>query len=285
MIPSPASAIARRSLVAVGCILSWVGALGPPALQADEAGPGPVLHPGERFVFTLRWGAFTVGEGSLSLSEAVQWEGQPAWILKHEARTNGFADRIYRVRNSVESWVAADLSRSLHYAKVQREGRSDREVEVRFDWEARTARYSNRGQWDEPVEIPPGTHDPLSIVLAARQLPLHPGVTYRIPVSDGRRFLEAVLHVAEVETITVPAGTFRAVPITVEVEHLGGVFRKSRNASILFWISQDARRLPLRMASKVAVGSFRADLASFLQPAALTAPPPPIPPGATPPAP
>ncbi|MFP4283307.1 MAG: DUF3108 domain-containing protein, partial [Opitutales bacterium] len=45
-----------------------------------------------------------------------------------------------------------------------------------------------------------------------------------------------------------------------DIKDLGGVFRKSDDASVRFWFSDDERQLPLRMESSVAVGKFWAEL-------------------------
>jgi hypothetical protein len=38
------------------------------------------------------------------------------------------------------------------------------------------------------------------------------------------------------------------------------VFKKSRNASLRIWVSADEKHIPVRISSKVVVGSFTAEL-------------------------
>lgn len=233
-----------------------------------------VLSPGQRFRYDIEWSFVRVGEATLEVeSKPLDWNGQPAWHIIHTARTNRFADNFYKVRNRIESWLAADGSRSLHYQKVEREGKSLRDVTVDFDWATMQARYSNRGQSIDPIDIQPGTHDPVSVVYAARfRLPVEPG-EMQLPVADGKRFMSIVIRILKKEWIEVPAGRFEAILVEPEVKELGGVFRKSKRAKIQIWFSADDRRLPLLVASKVAVGSFRAKLASWEE---ITAPLPPL---------
>jgi hypothetical protein len=51
-----------------------------------------------------------------------------------------------------------------------------------------------------------------------------------------------------------------------------GLFVKEKNAKLRIWLTDDARRIPVRMRSKVAVGSVSADLEEYTPPTAAAAP-------------
>ena len=232
--------------------------------DAAEENPYPQeeieMRPGEHFTFQIRWGIMTVGEATLGIEGPVDWNGQKAYHIHHTARTRGMVDAFYRVRNQVDSYLDVSGTRSLHYTKEQREGRSERDVVVYFDWEKETATYTDGDHREDPIDIEPHTHDPISIVFAARHLPFAEGETYTIPVSDGRRFFEAELTVTERKNLRTRLGTFDAILIQADTKELGGVFERGRDTDIQFWVSNDERRLPLLMLSSVSIGSFRAEL-------------------------
>jgi hypothetical protein len=46
------------------------------------------------------------------------------------------------------------------------------------------------------------------------------------------------------------------------LEHIGGVFEKSKNARIRLWVTADERRILVKVKSKVVVGSFTGELIS-----------------------
>ncbi|MGA8180500.1 MAG: DUF3108 domain-containing protein, partial [Desulfobacterales bacterium] len=50
--------------------------------------------------------------------------------------------------------------------------------------------------------------------------------------------------------------------IEPELKHIGGVFEKSKNAKIQLWVTADKRKIPVKIKSKVAVGSFVGELVS-----------------------
>ncbi|HJX33958.1 MAG TPA: DUF3108 domain-containing protein, partial [Desulfatiglandales bacterium] len=87
--------------------------------------------------------------------------------------------------------------------------------------------------------------------------------SYDIPISDGKKCLIGKAKVIKREEIKlggIPYDTFLVEP---EMEHVGGVFEKSKNAKIQIWVTADNRLIPLRIKSKVKVGSFVADIVSY----------------------
>ena len=58
----------------------------------------------------------------------------------------------------------------------------------------------------------------------------------------------------------MPAGTFQAIGTIPEMKNLSGVFKKSPKGILRVWYSNDFRRIPVKISSKVVVGSFTARL-------------------------
>jgi hypothetical protein len=79
-------------------------------------------------------------------------------------------------------------------------------------------------------------------------------------VNDGRNYALAEANVVGRQTVTVPAGTFETFVIQPDMKNLGGVFKKSKDASMTIWVTADERCLPVKVKSKVVVGWFTAEL-------------------------
>lgn len=158
--------------------------------------------------------------------------------------------------------MADDLSRSFEYAANQDEGGRTRETRALFNTNNLTARYINNvnGENREPVRIIPGTFDPLSIVFFARTLDFDVGDDLVIPTSNGKEFFFTVIHVKEKVTRRFRYGKREAYVLEPDIKDLGGVFKRSPDGNIRFFMSADEEKLPLRMESEVAVGKFWAEL-------------------------
>jgi len=231
----------------------------PKELKRLEALP---FQPGEKIHYTIRWGIFTVGSATMSYVGPVERDGEENWQVILEARTNSFADAIFKVRDWNAVWVDRDFTRPLYYEKKQNEGSTHRDVVVTFDWEGNKAQYSDKGEARAAIDIQPGSWDPLGITYAVRTLDLT-GVTHlSIPSTDGKKCVSTEISVSGPVSVKVPAGRFQALLLAPDTKDLGGVFKKSDKAGISIWFSNDARHIPVRMASRVAVGSFVAEMTS-----------------------
>lgn len=245
----------------------------PDDLAADFVDPvsvekNPAFIGGEALEFKLGWGIFSVAEASM-VTVPDQYEGTPALRITLTARTNSFADAFYKVRNTSKSWLTYDVSGSLEYAADQNEGGRVRDTRAIFDPENLTVRYVNNlnGENRDPVSIIPGTFDPLGIVFFARSLDFDVGDRLVVPTSNGKEFFYTIIHVTGKVERRFRYGKREAYVLEPDIKDIGGVFKRSPNGSIRFYISADEQKLPLRMESEVAVGKFWAELVSVGQPA------------------
>jgi hypothetical protein len=72
--------------------------------------------------------------------------------------------------------------------------------------------------------------------------------------------MNIVVRTGESDYISVPAGKYKAVGTTPEMKNLSGVFKKSPDGILRVWYTVDNRRIPVKISSKVIVGSFTASL-------------------------
>ncbi len=223
---------------------------------------------GEKIFYNLRWSVFDVGEAVMEFSGPVEWEGQRCWQVSLTARTNGFADKIFKVRDYNVVWVDEDFTHPVHYIKNQKEGHTDREVVVRFDWEKNTAQYTNRADAREPIEVLPGSWDPLGITYHVRNLKTDGLTHFSIPSTDGKKCTMTEIDISGPLDVKVPAGKYEVILLEPDTKDLGGVFSKSEKAGIKIWFSNDGRHIPVKMASKVVVGSFVAEMTRIEGPGA-----------------
>jgi hypothetical protein len=221
---------------------------------------------GERLKFKLGWSFFTVARSELEVIPE-KHEGLESLKLQVKTRTNSFADAFYKVRNTSTSWIAADVSRSFEYNADQQEGDRERNTTAFFDYETNRARYVNNetGEERDPVDILPGSFDPLGIVFFVRSLDFEVGDKLVIPTSNGKEFFFTIVHVVDKVKRKFLIGKREAYVLEPDIKDIGGVFKKSPDGKIRFYFSADEEKLPLRMESEVAVGSFWAELSEVVE--------------------
>lgn len=225
----------------------------------EESG---VNEGGERMTFEVRWAFVVAGEVTLEFIPGEQLYFTKVNHYLYKARTSEFADLFYKVRDTIESYTDADLNRSIIYMKKQR-GKSTRDISVAFNWDSKTARYSLNGNSMPPIEISPDTYDPLSVFYAFRSKLSDDSKEMKINLTDGKRYITAVARTVKRETINVAGTKYNTILVEPRMEGVGGVFQKTKNAKLKIWITDDSRRIPVRIKSKVVVGSFVADLVDY----------------------
>lgn len=240
-----------RIVFFVGIVLMF----GSPGVSFADT-PPPPFSPGERLTFQLKWGVIPAGEAVLEVLPIEKINGEPAYHFALTARSNSFVDLFYKVRDHIDAFTDINLTRSLLYKKKQREGDTNRDIVVRFDWENSTAVYTDRNRRKPPVAIAAGCFDPLSIFYYARTLDLETGRIFGRPVSDGKKCVIGQARVVQRETVEINGTAYDTVLLEPDLKDIGGVFQKSKDAKIKIWVTADHRRIPVMIQSKVVVGSF-----------------------------
>jgi len=217
------------------------------------------FYPGEKLTYRIKWGYIPAGYSVLEVLPNETIKGQPVFHFQLQAKTNSFVDKIYKVRDQIDSYVSITHNRTEHYEKRVREGSTRRNIIVRFDWKQQTAQYSNFDHLRNPIAVPAHTFDPLSAFYYVRLFPPDAKNVFA-SVTDGKKCVAGKVFYLKQEKITVPFGTFDTWLVEPDIKDVGGVFEKSKNAKIQIWITNDDRRIPVLLKSKVIVGSFYAEL-------------------------
>lgn len=220
------------------------------------------FRPGEKMVFKVKWEFIPAGEAVLEVLPYETIKGEKSFHFVFTAWTNRYVDLIYKVRDRVESYTDLKMTRAVLYKKEQK-GKIKKEAVVTFDWKKRVAQYSNSDNQLEPIFIMPGTFDPLSIFFAFRLYDLNKETRVITPVTDGKKSVLGVVKKIKRERIRVSAGEYDTYLVEPEMENIDGVFKKSKKAKLQIWVTADEKRIPVKIKSKVAVGSFVAELVSY----------------------
>lgn len=234
----------RRALVGIAALLLLAGAEAP--APVDE-----IFAAGETLDYSLTWLRMSGGSARMTI---VPVSGDESKLrLTFIAQTSPSFSRFYNVRDELESIVERESFSTLHYRKLLHEGKRSKDETTVID----PAKHEAVRRGDEYATVPTPVFDPLSVIVQLRRVDLAAGKTYRYPVfADGKLYtLEAV--VTGRETVTTEAGTFRTVVVEPRME-AGGIFQQKGKMTI--WYTDDARHVPVRIATDVKIGSITATL-------------------------
>lgn len=216
---------------------------------------GPFCAP-ETLVYKVSWGPFNAGYVVLatlydSIGGVVRVGGK--------ALSNNFISAFYRMRDYAVSTIDVKGSYPVFFEQHLREGKRFRADEyILFDPSAGKVHVQKRKTF-KVVETTPFIHDYLSVLYFIRSgRSLTPGDTFTERIFVSSREYPMVFSVHESEVREVDAGRFPVILLTPRLVGEGRAFNKHDKLEI--WISNDRRRLPVVIRSKIKFGSINARL-------------------------
>ena len=212
----------------------------------------------EEFIYDLTWAGIKAGTASMELRND---DGRTRIIST--AQSAKWISVFYTVDDRVVSVVSEDSNRSspglpLSYRLRLREGKHRKDKEVIFDRERNKAKYIDHLSKEyKEVDVPPMVFDPISSFFYLRSLRLVVGEPVYITIFDSKKVYDVEVQVLRREQVTVPRGTFDTIVVKPLMKSEGIFYRKGE---IFIWLTDDARHIPVKMQSKVKIGSITASL-------------------------
>lgn len=230
-------------------------------VPSQDPGSDPAVarvpwHIGEYFQFSVSWSGINAGSALMQVQNWQWVDGHRTWRIISKTESNSFVSKFYKVRDRVETSIDAESLYTRRFEKHLREGGYKHDSVVRFDQEDRKARYDN----GTVLDVPPRVHDVLSAFYYVRTRPLPEGEDLSIPAHDNRKSYDLEVRVIRREKIEVPAGKFHCV-VVEPVLKSEGIFKSK--GQILVWLTDDERRLPVKVTSKVPIGSIAISLTEY----------------------
>ena len=204
---------------------------------------------GESLKFSVQYGPIHAGSAYLEVPETQDVGGHSSFLLQARAESNTFFSTFYRVRNRITSHWDRDGGFSRRYAENRREGGFRAKEQIEFDYDKLEARYPDGRVYPIPLHV----QDALSSFYFVRTQPLPLGGSIVFDYHASRKSLPLEVRILGRERVETPAGKFDCVAIEPLLK-AGGIFKKK--GRLVIWITDDERRMPVLMKSKVAVGSI-----------------------------
>lgn len=212
----------------------------------------------ERLEFDLSYTGITAGHAV----QEVKQVGDDIHILS-TARSAEWLRFFFPVDDRIESFLTAGvpplfIGTPRLYQERKHEGKTITNREARFDrqkLEVITIDHRNKSQKQQAITK--RTYDTLSSFFYFRTIPLQVGTSYFIDIYDCNRLWNTEVKVLRREELVTPLGRFKTIVIQPLLKS-EGIF--ARTGDMFIWLTDDDRRIPVQMKSKVVVGSITATL-------------------------
>ncbi|HET6437639.1 MAG TPA: DUF3108 domain-containing protein [Anaeromyxobacter sp.] len=214
---------------------------------------------GEQMRFGINFLGMRMGTAQIAVGD----EAEGLVPLDLEAHTTGVAGAFYGFREKLTSRVDPEtgLPRLFVIDTHERNWKHLDTTEYRRD--AGKAVVIEQGKTTSRTEVPiePDTLDFVALVFQLRRLPLEPGLRHVFSVVSGTEHPHQVIaEVMDRQVITTRAGTFATLKVRVPTGFTG---KFSERSPTYLWLSDDVRRVVVRIATDFSFGGAVAELLSY----------------------
>jgi hypothetical protein len=260
----------KRPQIALALLLNlaWIAVSAaapawPSMITKDPPGNFPPLRPLQA-TYRFGWAGFTAGAGQVHFTHPLP----NRFEFKGTGGTIGFVRALWKL--DVNHWALADAKtlRPIEMKQIESYRRKKLITQLAF-----TSIGVKRTRNERPSASGPSTKqydfsnlfDMHSTALYLRSQSLSDGSVYRIVVYPATAAYLATLTVVGRETISVHAGSYRAIKIDLHLNKVGKNLelephKKFRRATL--WVSDDSDRILLRIEAQIFVGTVFAELQS-----------------------
>jgi hypothetical protein len=214
----------------------------------------------EKLVYDLTWTGVKAGTATLEVMN-----DRDSIRVISTAHSANWVSVFYTVDDRVETVLAKGKSRIFvgqprNYRLRIREGRHRRDKEIIFIQSQHKAVFIDHLDKDRrEVAIHEDVFDPLSVLYYVRTLNLETRKSVFMDIFDSKKLWNVEVQVLRKERISTVLGDVDTVVIKPLMKS-EGIF--NRKGEMFIWLTDDKKRIPVRMQTKVAVGSITATLVS-----------------------
>jgi len=227
-------------------------------LSAQTAVDQNAFTVGEKLLFNVNYGIITAGYAEMSIPQMENVMGNPTYKVQFTVRSTPTFDFFFEVRDRYETYLDSAGIFPWRFEQHIKEGSFSRDYTAMFDQKNHKAKSGT-----EEYDIPPHVHDIMSAFYFARTIDYSKfKIGQRVSLQNFFKGKSNPLDIKYLgkQKISVKAGTFNCIIVEPMVKE-GGLFKSE--GRILIWLSDDERKIPVKVNTKVIIGSIDAELKEY----------------------
>jgi hypothetical protein len=234
-------------------------------------GRRPIKDPfrvGEKVVLSLSYFNIVAGTLELAVLPMVEVNGQKAYHFQVKAVSNSLFNRVYAVDDTAVTYMSYEDLIPLNLSITLKESKQLAETRTFIDWKTNKATYwqkkvtkehgeeSKRKDWD----VLPYSQNVISAVFYMRTFSYEVDKGYEFRVADEGKNIVFKGEIIRKEKLHTDIGDFDTIVMKPKLT-VDGAFAPV--GEILIWMTDDDRKLIVRIESKIKIGSLVAKLKSI----------------------
>jgi len=221
--------------------------------------PNEAFGFGERLEYRVGYKFITAGTAAFSVGkDPITVRGRPTYDIRFDVQSLKSLEFIYKVRDRYRTLVDIDGLFPWKFEQKIREGGYSRDYAAEFDQVENKAITS-----DGTFDTTPFVHDIVSAFYFLRTFDLKSmkkGEEISLQNFFDKETHDLKVRILGRQQVKVEAGTFQCVVIEPMVKQ-GGLFKSE--GRILIWLSDDDRKIPVKVSTKILIGTIDAELTGY----------------------
>ena len=220
--------------------------------------PHTAFAEGERLVFDVGYSFITAGEAVMSIPKTDSVFGRQVYQVLFTVNSTKTFSWIFKVDDRYETFLDIEGVFPWHFTQRVREGSYSRDFSAWFD-QVKNLAYTGNKEYP----IPPYVHDAVSAFYYVRTLDYSKSkIGERMMLQNFFKDTTYSLAVKFLgrQRISVDAGTFNCIIVEPMMKE-GGLFKAE--GKVLIWLTDDERKIPVKVSTKVVIGSIDAELREY----------------------
>ena len=231
----------------------------PPEIERIEkaepsAFPEEVFPVGEKLTYRLKWSGISVGTATFQVEGVADVGNNRVYRLVARGEPSRWLGFVHKIDKTLVSCFDAKRLFSLRFERERYD--NTKEVYV-FDQDNHVYAYTRGGEnWSGP--IPSRTQDMLSALYFSRLLDYSETGLVEIYTTLKKKNYRVRIETIGRENVVVPAGTFSALELALEVEPVlngAGHIKEKVAGRLRLWLSSDDRKLPVLAKTRFLLGA------------------------------
>lgn len=213
---------------------------------------------GEYLRFDVHFGFVTAGEAVMKVTDTIHQSGRPVHRIDFTLESKPFFDFFFKVRDKYVTLIDREGMFPWRFEQHIREGSFARDFTAEFDQYQHVA-ITSGGRY----RTPPYVQDMMSAFYFARTIDFRgfrPGQKVHLQNFYKDSTYNLDVKYKGIQVIETGAGKFRCIIIEPLAQE-GGLFKSE--GKILIWMTDDDRRIPVKVSTEIKIGSVESELAEY----------------------
>lgn len=211
---------------------------------------------GETLTYDVSWSSYlTAGTAVTTVKEKKPSFTSTAYYIVAEGRPTPLLSKLYTLYYKMDTLIDSYTLLPQRGSVYSEEGKRHRFRTTTFDRKANKVffEYQAGTTVKDSFSTSPVAQDALSAIYVLRAVPFKAGDRMTMPVSDGGINYKGQFEIGALERVKTGIGDLSAWRIKLS---LVDDRNRAVGRNLALWISDDARRLPVKLQAELTVGSF-----------------------------